>query len=62
MGVPRVRVSWSIEGEERRLFSLNERAIEAAPDAVDTFLGHVPDARRTESSWTPLELPLGESN
>lgn len=55
-----LRVDEKIRG--RALFSLSERAIEAAPDAVDAFLVAVSDAQRTDSSWTPLALELTTSN
>lgn len=43
----------------RLLLSLPDRAIEAAPEAVAEVINRLPEAKRTESSWTPFELPIG---
>lgn len=40
------------------LLGLSELMVEAAPKAIDDALAALPAARRTESSWTPFELPI----
>lgn len=42
----------------RVLFSLPDRAIEAADAAVERLVSTIPEARVTSNSWTPFELPI----
>lgn len=42
----------------RVLFSLPERAIDAAGGTVGEIVGRVEEAQLTSSSWTPFELPI----
>ena len=42
----------------RVLFSLNDRAIHAAPLAVERVVSEVPEAQRTSDSWMPFMLPI----
>lgn len=46
----------------RLLFSLPDRAIDAANKAVNTAVKNIPQARLTSNSWTPFELPITPSS
>lgn len=48
-----------LKSRGRLLLSLAERAIDAAPEAVTDMINKLSEAKRTESSWTPFELPIG---
>lgn len=44
------------------LLSINDRAIGAAPEAVQQLLEAVPGAQRRDNSWMPVALPIHQGN
>jgi len=42
----------------RLIFSLPDRAIDSAKEAVNSIVNNIPEARLTSNSWTPFELPI----
>lgn len=45
----------------RLIFSLPDRAIDSAKEAVNSIVDNIPEARLTSNSWTPFELPISSN-